>query len=160
LGRLRSQRQHSGVLGDRSDRVVRLGPSHRRARIVTHGFRQAYFGQLFHTGRRLCRRKHGSPMILLRLFIAFLNVSFAAAPIEGVLDMHTAIEKGLAFSPDVQKASSAVNQAEAGYRLAEAKIFPNLEAQGLTKTNRNTTTYLPVTGSTQINGLYQDVYTA
>lgn len=97
-------------------------------------------------------------MIFLRLFLSFTSVScFAAEPI---LDMKTAIERGLSFSPDVQKADSVVKQQDANYRLAESKLFPTIQAQGLTKNNRSSTTYDPVTGASSINGLYQDTYTA
>jgi outer membrane protein len=113
--------------------------------------------------------------LLLSFLLLFQNIALAeevtttslpvppATPvIQGLLDMKTAIARGLAFSPDVQKAKSVVNQADAGFRLAESSLFPNIKAQGLTRTSRNSVTYDPnnATGNAQLQSLYSEAYTA
>jgi len=109
----------------------------------------------------------------MRLLLCFLlslpNFAFAqpadkdvtpATPVK--LDMKTAIERGLSFSLDVQKAKSLMSQAEATYRFAESKLFPTIKAQGLTRTSRNAVTYDPsnAAGNAQLNSLYSEAYTA
>lgn len=86
-----------------------------------------------------------------------------AAPVmAGVLSMKIAIERGLSFSPDVQKAKSVMQEADATYRFAESKLFPTIKAQGLTRTSRNSVTYDPnnAAGNAELNSLYNEVYTA
>jgi len=109
----------------------------------------------------------------MRLLLCFLlslpNFAFAQPAEKDVapgtpvkLDMKTAIERGLSFSLDVQKAKSLMSQAEATYRFAESKLFPTIKAQGLTRTSRNAVTYDPsnAAGNAQLNSLYSEAYTA
>lgn len=102
----------------------------------------------------------------LCLLLALQNFAWAesvAAPgMTGTLDVKTAIERGLSFSPDVRKAKSVLDQADATFRFAESKLFPTLKAQGLTRTSRNSVTYDPnnAAGNAQLNSLYNEVYTA
>jgi outer membrane protein TolC len=86
----------------------------------------------------------------------------AAPAMQGTLDMKTAIARGLAFSPDVQKAKSVMNQSDANFRLAESALFPTIKAQGLTRTSRNSVTYDPnnAAGNAELYSLYNEVYTA
>jgi outer membrane protein TolC len=102
----------------------------------------------------------------LCLLLALQNFAWAESPatpgMTGTLDVKTAIERGLSFSPDVRKAKSVLDQADATFRFAESKLFPTLKAQGLTRTSRNSVTYDPnnAAGNAQLNSLYNEVYTA
>lgn len=109
--------------------------------------------------------------LLLCFLLSLPNFAFAQLPssapvaapgMTGKLDMKTAIARGLAFSPDVQRAKSVVDQSDATYRFAESKLFPTIKAQGLTRTSRNAVTYDPsnAAGNAQLNSLYNETYTA
>lgn len=83
-----------------------------------------------------------------------------AAHAEAVLDIRTAIQKGLSYSPDLQKAQSEIREADGSYRFAESRIFPTINAEGITKTTRSPVTYDPATGASQTKTLYRESYTA
>jgi outer membrane protein len=97
---------------------------------------------------------------MIQALFLFLFSASAFASTENILDIKSAIAKGLAFSPDVLKAQSQVTQADGSYRLAEAKLFPTISMQGLTSSNRNSITFLPGGSNAAVSGLYSDTYTA
>jgi outer membrane protein len=46
------------------------------------------------------------------------------------LTLAEALRRGLAFSPDIQRAQSELKEAEANYRLTEASVLPTLDLKG------------------------------
>jgi outer membrane protein len=99
--------------------------------------------------------------MIRKVFVLFLLAGpFAQAAEEPILDLKSVISKGLTFSPDVQKATSLMRSADDNFRLAESKLFPTINAQGITNTSRNTVTYNPATSASLQNSLYTESYTA
>ncbi len=79
---------------------------------------------------------------MLSIWIFSLSIAFAQTPAQPAvatadpaIALADAIRKGLAFSPEIQKADSEKRAADDGYKIAQSKLFPtvNFKASGGTQ---------------------------